>query len=145
MFRITRETDYGILLLSHMAKVENQALSTSQLAEQTGLSSFTVSKILKLLTRCGLLISQRGAQGGYQLARPPHLINVADIIRALDGPIAITECADPVHNACGKDCGLSTHWLKINLAISHTLEKMTLTELSMPEFPITFHNHQVSP
>ncbi|HNE02777.1 MAG TPA: Rrf2 family transcriptional regulator, partial [Plasticicumulans sp.] len=77
MIRISKETDYGIVLLSCLAQAADASLSASALAERGRLPLPTVSKVLKLLARGGLLVSQRGARGGYALARPPREITVA--------------------------------------------------------------------
>jgi Rrf2 family protein len=86
MIRITREADYGILLMTGLAQADGQPRSAAALAQQRRLPLPMVSKILKALTRSGLLNSQRGAQGGYSLARPATEISAADIISALEGP-----------------------------------------------------------
>ena len=103
MIRITREADYGIVLMTALALAEGQPRSAALLAQQRRLPLPMASKILKALARANLLTSQRGVQGGYQLARPATAISAADIIGALDGHIAITECSDESH-----DCLLYT-------------------------------------
>src|SRR5512143_3341137 len=112
MIRITRETDYGIVLLTTMVTDANPPYSAAALAKQRGLSLPMVSKILKALARAGLLVSQRGALGGYSLARSPAAISAADIIDALEGPIAITECSIDALHACTHEarCAVSGHW-----------------------------------
>ena len=90
MLRVTRLTDYGIAMLGHMAGSASR-LSTRDLAGVTGLPLTTASKILKALCRQGLLVSTRGAEGGYTLARTADEISVADIVTALEGPITITQ------------------------------------------------------
>lgn len=142
MIRITRETDYGIVLLTTMVTDAKPPYSAAALAKQRGLSPPMVSKILKALARAGLLLSQRGALGGYSLARSPAEISAADIIDALEGPIAITECSsiDALH-ACTHEthCGVSGHWRLINGAIRAALENISLLEMSRPAAtPVTF-------
>jgi Rrf2 family protein len=102
MIRITREADYGILLDDRSGARDGQPRSAAALAQQRRLPLPMVSKILKALARAGLLNSQRGAQGGYSLARPAKEISAADIISALEGPIAITECSADVHDGCAR-------------------------------------------
>jgi len=87
-----------------------------------------------LLARHGLLASQRGMKGGYGLAKPPEEITVAEIIRALEGPIAVTECTDSIHGDCGLQmgCPVRTNWHLINRAIHDALEKITLAEMTQP-------------
>src|SRR5438105_4816657 len=92
MIRFSKLTDYGIVLLTHFARVggcDEGLCSVAQLSERTKIPEPTVSKVLKLLTRAEILISHRGVNGGYALARRPEEINVVEIISALDGPIAL--------------------------------------------------------
>ena len=94
MIRITRETDYGIVLLSRLASQPKEGIHTARdLATWAGLPYPMASKILKALARQGVLVSQRGARGGYSLAHRPEEISVGDVISALEGPFGITECA----------------------------------------------------
>lgn len=132
MMRITREADYGILLMTSLAQARNEARSAATLAEQRQLPMPMVSKILKTLTRSGLLISQRGALGGYSLARSAHSISAADIISALEGPLAITECSSDAAPSCARQqhCDISSHWPRINQAIHAALQNISLAELS---------------
>ena len=92
MIRITKQTDYGIVLLTHLAAHPDRHFNAPELAAEARLPLPMVSKILKLLAREGLLASHRGVKGGYSLARPAEEISMAEIIAALEGPIAITEC-----------------------------------------------------
>lgn len=137
MLRITKQTDYGIVLMTlFAAKGDAQAKSARDLARETGLPLPMVGKILKLLVRDGMLASQRGARGGYRLSRNASLINVADIIRALEGPIAITECVESGPGGCRFTgaCGLQPNWMRINQAIHQALQGITLADMA-PEDP----------
>lgn len=135
MIRITREADYGILLMTCLAQADGQPHSAAALAQQRQLPLPMVSKILKSLARAGLLISQRGAQGGYSLARSAAEISAADIIGALEGPIAITECSGDNHDGCSRleHCEVSGHWPRINQAIHTALQSINLLEMSRPD------------
>ncbi|MDS4068340.1 MAG: SUF system Fe-S cluster assembly regulator [Candidatus Competibacter sp.] len=137
MIRITREADYGILLMTCLAQAGGQPRSAAALAQQRRLPLPMVSKILKALARAGLLTSQRGAQGGYSLARPPAEISAANIIGALEGPLAITECSADAHDGCARQehCEVSNHWPRINQAIYTALQSISLLEMSRPEPP----------
>ncbi len=137
MIRITREADYGILLMTGLAQAEGQPRSAAALAQQRRLPLPMVSKILKALARAGLLSSQRGAQGGYSLARPAGTISAADIIGALEGPLAITECSTEIHDGCARQehCEVSNHWPRINQAIYTALQSISLEEMSHPDPP----------
>jgi FeS assembly SUF system regulator len=143
MIRITREADYGILLMTGLAQAGGQPRSAAALAQQRRLPLPMVSKILKTLARAGLLVSQRGVQGGYCLARPSADISAADIIGALEGPIAITECSAENHDGCSRldHCEVSGHWPRINQAIHAALQSISLLEMSRPDppKPVRFH------
>ncbi len=144
MIRITREADYGFVLMTCLAQANGQPRSAAALSQQRQLPLPMVSKILKALARSGLLISQRGAQGGYNLARPAADISAADIIGALEGPIAITECSDEAHDGCIRQdfCEVSGHWSRINQAIYSALCGISLLEMSRPDpiRPLHFHS-----
>lgn len=135
MLRLTRQADIGVVLLTHFARQPRGAsLTTRQLAEATGHSQSLVSKILKILTRDGMLESQRGQKGGYVLAREPNEITVADMVSALDGPIALTACSEGVGGACEQEglCPVRGNWQVINQAIHDALSGVTLLEMSQP-------------
>ena len=134
MIRITKTTDYGIVLLTHMAEFPDRRVNASELAEETQLPSAMVSKILKLLSREGLLDSQRGVHGGYSLARAPQDIAVSEIIAALEGPIAITECIDDSPGECVQEavCPLRSNWQLINNAIRSALDGLRLSDMARP-------------
>jgi FeS assembly SUF system regulator len=93
MLKMSRLTDYGTGVLAYLASTGEQPHSASEVAEQTGLPTATVSKVLKVLTRSGLVVSHRGSQGGYALSRPAAQITAAEVIDALEGPVALTECS----------------------------------------------------
>lgn len=135
MIRITKLTDYGIVLLAHIARTPDwRTRSVRDIAAEAHLPLPTVSKLLKALTRSGLLVSQRGAKGGYALARRPEEITVAQIIAALDGPIAITDCSGDPNGRCEIErlCSVRNNWQRINVAIKDALEGLTLAEMATP-------------
>src|SRR5690606_36837478 len=105
MLRMSRITDYGIVLLTHLAAAApgETVHNARELAARAGLPLPVVSKILKTLTREGFLLSHRGAKGGYALARRPEQITVASVIDALEGPIALTECGTELDGACERE------------------------------------------
>ncbi len=133
MLRVTKLADYGILLLAQFAMHRESSYTARDMAKAAGLPLPVASKVLKLLSKAGLLISQRGIKGGYGLARPPEEITIAAIIRALEGPIAVTECTD-MRRDCGlqRGCPVRTNWHLINRAIQSALEKITLAEMAQP-------------
>ncbi len=133
MLRITKQTDYGVVLMTLFAtRRSGEARSARDLALETGLPLPMVGKILKLLVREGLLASQRGARGGYRLGRPAGQIYVADIVRALEGPIAITECVETGPGECRflACCSLQPTWVRINQAIQQVLQGISLEDMA---------------
>ncbi len=93
MLRISKLTDYGTVLLAHLAENRTAVCSAADVAEATGIALPTVSKLLKSLARSGLVTSTRGSTGGYQLSRSASAISAADVYDALEGPVSITECS----------------------------------------------------
>jgi FeS assembly SUF system regulator len=136
MIRITKQTDYGIVLLTHMAVHAERQWNAPDLAGETRLPLPMVSKILKLLAREGLLASHRGVKGGYSLAKLAEEISMAEIVAALEGPIAITECI-AVEGDCSHEAGCSVrgNWQRINEAVRGALEGITLAEMARPKMP----------
>jgi len=135
MIRMTRLTDYAIVLLTFCARHPERPLTnTRDLAAEAHLPVPTVGKILKLLAKEGLLVSHRGVRGGYVLARHPEKISVADIVTALEGPLAITECSSHTTAPCDLEscCPVATNWQRINQAVWNTLGNITLSELARP-------------
>ena len=131
MLRISKLTDYATVLLGRLATDPARQYNAAQLAELTRLAVPTVSKVLKQLHRRGLVTSVRGAHGGYRLAQPPEQITAAQILDALEGPVALIECARSTHH-CGIEstCGVGHAWQRVNLAIRRSLQEITLLELA---------------
>lgn len=143
MLRISKLIDYGTLILTHMAGTPDRVISASELASSLGLGPATVSKVLKSLGQHGLVISTRGAHGGYSLARPAQQINIAQIIDALDEqPFGLTECTStPGVCSVEADCHIRTNWERINSIVRRTLEDVTVADMISPmaDEPVTFH------
>jgi len=148
MIRVTKLADYGILLMTWLAwrkarPVRARGLpvraterrSAADLAKETGLPAPTVSKLLRLLSRADLLDAQRGAQGGYELVRDPAGISVADIIAAIEGPIALMDCLSDTTPDCDvmSLCPTRTNWDRINQAIRAALASISLEEMARPQ------------
>lgn len=133
MLRMSKLTDYGTVVLSQLAN-KGGVVSAAAVAAGTGLALPTVSKVLKRLTRAGLVVSVRGAHGGYGLARPAAEISAAEIIDALEGPVAITECAGS-DSRCELEphCRVGSAWQRINVAIRHALGDVSLSDLERAE------------
>lgn len=137
MIRITRQTDYGILLLAYLAgKPTSEVKTARDVARSFNLPLPMVSKIMKLLAKGGILISHRGVKGGYSLARNPAEITVGDVIRVLEGPIGMTECASSP-GSCEQEpgCLVRGNWLRISTAVQQALEHIPLTEMAAPRTP----------
>jgi FeS assembly SUF system regulator len=135
MIRLSKLTDYGILLMTQMARRTERTLYTARgLAAETKIPLPTVSKILKLLAAGGLLASHRGVKGGYSLARLATEITVREIITVLEGPIGVTECGG-APGACEMEphCPVSANWRVISGALRQALENVTISDLSFPQ------------
>ncbi len=132
MLRVTKLTDYGIVLMGRLASSPREAsLSTRELAEASGLPLATACKILKTLARQGLLTSQRGSAGGYQLARAPETIAVAEIIAALEGPITMCQGHEIEEQVSDAPVALGFNWQLVNSAVRQALENISLSEMMM--------------
>lgn len=141
MLRIGKLSDYGLVMLTHFAEVSLAGRKTTtrnsrQIADATRLPYPVVSKILKSLVRKELLVSQRGTNGGYALARAPEGIRVTDIIEAIEGPISLMECsAGPGHCDQEATCRVRNPWQIIDRTIRETLDRVTLADLAQPTSP----------
>ena len=141
MIRVTKLADYGILLMTWLAWRKARPTgaearrSATDLAKETGLPAPTVSKLLRLLSKADLLDAQRGAQGGYLLTRDPAGISVADIIAAIEGPIALMHCLSDTSPDCDVEslCPTRTNWDRINQAILTALSSISLEEMATPQ------------
>ena len=136
MFRLNRLTDYAVVVLSQMSLRGEELRSAQQISEDTAVPLPTVAKLLNLLGRAGLVVSQRGAAGGYTLSRSPEQITVAEIVQALEGPIALTACVDGATESCDVEslCPMRGNWNKVNTAIHEALTKVSLADMTvLPE------------
>ena len=131
MLRIGKLTDYATVILASLAQEPSRHRAATELAERTRLSRPTVSKVLKGLQRAGMVISSRGAQGGYRLARASADITAAQILDVFEGPIAITECSGASsHCSFERQCRVGGAWKRVNAAIRRALEEVTLHQLA---------------
>jgi FeS assembly SUF system regulator len=131
MLRISRLTDYATVILASLARDDGQRRTATDIARGCHLAATTVSKLLKQLQRAGLVDSTRGLRGGYCLARPARQISAAAILDAMEGPLALTECATG-HSQCDlqSTCSVGGSWQRINEAIRQSLHEITLAELA---------------
>jgi FeS assembly SUF system regulator len=135
--RLSSLADYAVVMMAACARHCGEARSNAaQLAEETGIPLPTVQKLVSKLSHAGLLRSVRGAGGGFKLARPAAAINLADVIEAIEGPIALTSCVDTERHAKGEHCGLEgackvqPHWALVNGAVRGALANVSLTSVT---------------
>lgn len=129
MIKVSRLADYAVVIL---AALNGQGvLAASELAEKTHLPEPTVSKVLKLLTKSKIIDSIRGAGGGYTLNRTPETVTVADIIRAVDGPISLTACVEGSVENCAysNQCSIRGRWNDVNTVINNALAAVSLANM----------------
>lgn len=134
MLRISKMTDYAVVLATHLATVDRPH-AARDLALHSQIPEPTASKVLKKLARAGVVTSHRGAKGGYALARPPHRIGIDQVIEAIEGPIAVTECSDDTaESSCEYEtnCGVRANWQRINMAVQGALSQITLADMAAP-------------
>ncbi|MCB9681800.1 MAG: SUF system Fe-S cluster assembly regulator [Alphaproteobacteria bacterium] len=139
MLRISKLTDYAVVVLAHLARHAHVCVhSASDIASATSIPQPTVAKVLKMLARDGLVQSSRGAHGGYSLGRDPRRITIACVIDSIEGPIGLTACSQ-TGPASGEGCAdehhcqLSIHWPGINAAVRSALEAISIDALARPE------------
>lgn len=149
MIRMTKLTDYSIMLLTHFAREPKAMLSARELATVAHLPLPTVRKIMKALAHRGLLEAHRGVKGGFNLARHPDKVNLADIISALEGPIAITQCSGEQRCRLENCCPVRSNWRKINRIVLDALRRITLSEMThqlhLDGVPVEFRRSALVP
>lgn len=138
--RLSSMADYAVVVMVAAARHCGGArVSAMQLAQETGLPTPTVQKLVSCLANAGLLRSSRGAGGGLKLARPAAAITVADIVEAVEGPIALTACIDKGKHECTLEgaCAVRPHWPLVNEALRGALAGVPLTQLAqvLPVLP----------
>lgn len=131
--RLSNMADYAVVMMSAAARhCGSSRVSATQLAKETGIALPTMQKLVTLLSKSGLLMSVRGTGGGISLARPAAAITLADIIEAVEGPIAMTVCVNEKSGNCAMEhnCLVKPHWAIVNGAIRDALSAITLATLS---------------
>jgi FeS assembly SUF system regulator len=130
MLRISKIADYGTVVMTYLANKSDMPSNARIIAAETHLTLPMVSKVLKLLAKAGLLLSERGVQGGYRLAKSAVEISIAQIIGALDNSVSLTECSH-TENGCSLEgtCSIKNHWRFINKTINSALEKISLADM----------------
>lgn len=131
--RLSNMADYAVVVMGAAARhCGGMRTSATALSEETGIALPTVQKLVSILTKGGLLRSVRGAGGGIQLSRPAAAITLADIIEAVEGPIAMTSCVNATNCNCviEPDCNVKPHWTAVNQAIRGALADVSLSSLA---------------
>jgi len=139
MLRLSKLTDYAVVVLVRLSS--GDAVQTSPgIAAATGIPEPTVAKVLKALAASGLVASQRGARGGYRLMRPLASIPIANVIAAIDGPIALAACVEGSHVGCEVIdlCPMRGRWDLVNEAIHQALSAITLADMQEASIPHAF-------
>lgn len=139
MLRLSKLTDYAVVVLVRLSQGEGVQTSPG-IAASTGIPEPTVAKVLKTLAARGLVASQRGARGGYRLTRPIGAVPIADVIAAIDGPIALTACVDGAGTSCETQdlCPMRGRWDPVNEAIMQALTAITLADMQEASIPRAF-------
>jgi len=147
VLRLSKMTDYGILLMSELAKSGDATQRAPDLAEATFIPQPTVRKIMTTLIQDNLVESVRGINGGYKLQRPAKAINVRELISSLEGDIALTGCEEAGDKACEQAhvCGTRNNWLKINQAVCDALQNISLEDMVDKSFTPIFTMQKVVP
>ena len=131
--RLSSLADYAVVIMAAASRHCGGArVSAGQLADETGLPTPTVQKLVSRLSNAGLLRSSRGVGGGLQLARPAAAITLADIVEAVEGPIVLTSCVDEGRHDCSLEeaCAVRPHWTSVNEALRGALAQVPLTQLA---------------
>ena len=133
--RLTHLADYAVVLMTAAARQpEGARLSATELSADTGVPLPTTQKLMGQLATAGLLSSSRGAGGGFALAKPATDISLADIVEAVEGPIALTMCSDSNNHECILDahCRVKPHIGIVGNAVRGALDAVSLQQLSSP-------------
>lgn len=140
MLRISKLSDYAVVIVSRMA-ADTERHTLEELSESTNVPLATVRKLLRQLTVSGLCTGKKGAKGGYSLAIPPEEISVLDVLQAVDGELALTQCAKSHGCDCSlvDDCAVKESWQIINMVIRDTLARLSITDIKSSDF----NNHML--
>ena len=130
--KLSKLTDYAVVLLSFLSQTRKGPQSANALADDTGIPAPTVAKLMKLLAKAELVTSTRGTAGGYALQGAADVISVADIIAAIEGPIALTACVEESDDLCAVEstCGVAGNWESVNAAVRTALEQVKLDDMA---------------
>jgi FeS assembly SUF system regulator len=131
MIILSKLADYGVIVATQMALSPERQMTAAALAGETRLPRATVAKVLKILAHAGIVVGARGAAGGYRLARPAERIALSEIIAAIDGQMAPTQCTSHLPECARSEyCVTRPHWQRINRVVGAALSAITLAELT---------------
>ncbi len=133
--RLSSFADYAVVVMAAAARhAPGTKLSATMLSAETGVPLPTAQKLMGKLAGAGLLASTRGAAGGFELARATDAVSLADIIEAVEGPIALTSCVDDLRHDCALEqaCKVKPHWGVVNEAVRGAFSAVSLASLSSP-------------
>ena len=149
MLKLNRLTDYAILVLGVLHSRQGVWLSSSQIADAAQLTQATAAKVIKALVAAGLVETHRGTRGGCQLARPVSDISIAEVVEAIEGPIALTACVDGAEEPCSvqQGCFMGGNWNRVNTALRDALLSVSLADLFDPAtlFPVPASSRMAGP
>lgn len=131
MIKLSRMSDYAVVVLEALSRKENTSLSASQIASDVNLPEPTVAKVLKQMATGELVTSQRGVNGGYTIARAPKDITVFDIVSVIEGRLSLTACVEGGDEPCALEghCAMSGRWDIVNTAVRKAFENITLADM----------------
>lgn len=140
MFKINKLTDYSTVVMCYLAEAPEKVHNAKDITMHTHINQPTVSKILKMLAKAHLLVSQRGVNGGYQLAKSPDNISIAEIVLAIEGVVGLTECSME-HSHCNiqDSCHIRGNWRQISHIVRQMMHNLTLADLAKPMLPMDLH------
>jgi FeS assembly SUF system regulator len=134
--RISKMTDYALVVLSHLATDEGSSQSARRIADVSCLPSPTVVRVLKQLSRAGLVQAARGVHGGYSLAKKPAEVSLAEVLSVFEGPVAVTECASKSSGCFLENrCPTKSNWNRLNQVIHQSLQSVSLESFFGRELP----------
>ena len=149
MLRLSKKADYGLMAMKHLALHGDGSSSAREIASLYNIPIELLAKILQRLVRRGLLVSQQGTRGGYQLARVPARISVADVSQAIDGPVTVTACSSSEESTCEQfeKCNVRDPLWRVRERILTALGECTIAELAADtpvepiEHAMVLHTH----
>jgi FeS assembly SUF system regulator len=132
MLKLTKKADYGLIAVKHLAEFgESGSCSAKDIADAYGIPQPAMAKILQKLVKSGLLVSQQGINGGYVLARDAKNISALEVIKAIDGPLFITSCADEKQGCYqGSKCTVREPLRKVNQSIQQVLGRLSIADMA---------------